>query len=262
MSNSQNPMSPRTIIGIGIIVFALLLFLNNMGFHLLGVIIKNWPIALVIVGVAMLRGPFKQDPEKNRNPYLPHILIGLGVLFTLAQYRIFNFSFHALIGPAILIAIGLHFLRPGMQKRKRSEADDELDEELKLELDIQSDHKSATQTVENDSRFESVNILGGSEISNSSQSLTGGSLVCIMGGAEIDLREADCVGETIEIDILAIMGGAVIKVPPHWDVSAKALPLLGGVSNKTACLAEKLQMPKKRLIITGLAFMGGIEVRN
>jgi hypothetical protein len=78
----------------------------------------------------------------------------------------------------------------------------------------------------------------------------------------VDIRDADIEGESMEINILALMGGVEIRVPLHWQVSMRAVPFLGGVSNQTTFLADKLQMPKKTLVIRGLALMGGIDVRN
>ncbi|OGT71323.1 MAG: hypothetical protein A3I78_01065 [Gammaproteobacteria bacterium RIFCSPLOWO2_02_FULL_56_15] len=105
-------------------------------------------------------------------------------------------------------------------------------------------------------------VLGGGEFNTRSTNLSSGHIISILGGAEVDLREADMEGDVMEIGILALMGGVEIRVPLHWQVNMRAVPLLGGVSNQTSFLADKLQMPKKTLVIRGLALMGGIDVRN
>ena len=105
-------------------------------------------------------------------------------------------------------------------------------------------------------------MLGGGNFSTRSKRLTNGNIIAILGGAEVDIREADSLKNTLEIDIVAFMGGVEIKVPPHFNVTVKLLPLLGGVTNKTTCLADKMGVPAKHLVLTGMALMGGVEITN
>lgn len=271
MSHHTNNIKPRSIIGLGLIIFALMLLFDNLGLHFIGKIFSHWPIALIIIGGALLYGPLKIDSQNKPKSNLPYFLIGFGVLFFLAQHHFFNFNFSRLIGPAILLAIGIHILRPNNKRKHHQKCNDNDDDTEDYDLcsnDSEVKKRQAqevecnTSTTEGENRIDVFNVLGGSEFSTYSKNLTCGNIVCVLGGAEIDLREADVAGDTIELEILAFMGGAEIKIPPHWQVSVKAIPLLGGVSNKTSCLAEKLQVPKKHLIITGLALMGGIDIRN
>ena len=231
MSEQNKFMQPRSVIGLILIVLAFLIFFDNLGIHIFSTILRNWPLALIIIGIAMLVGPNKKKQSTG-----PYILIIIGTLFFLGQYRLFHYHWNALIFPLILLAVGVYVLRPYI-----------------------------TQAQSNgipENRIEIFSILGGGEFNTRSENLKGGHAICILGGAEIDVREADMEGETMLITCLAFMGGVHIKVPLHWQVNVQAVPLLGGVSNKTSCMAEKLQMPKKSLSITGLAVMGGIEVTN
>ena len=231
MSGLNKYMQPRSIIGLLIIILAFIIFFENLGINVFSKILGNWPLALIIVGIAMLLGP-----HKSKNRTLPYILIVIGVLFYLGQFRLFHYHWNSLIFPLILLAVGVYILRPYIT------------------------HPQSGGIPEN--RIEIFSILGGGEFNTRSENLTGGHAICILGGAEIDIREADMVGENMVISCLAFMGGVNIKVPLHWQVNVQAVPILGGVSNKSSCLAEKLQMPKKSLSITGLALMGGIEVTN
>lgn len=231
MSSQNKFMQPRSVIGLIIIVLAIIIFFDNLGIHIFSTILRNWPLALIIIGIAMLVGPYKKEQSTG-----PYILITIGLLFFLGQFRMFHYHWNALIFPIILLAVGVYILRPYIT------------------------HPQSNGIPEN--RVEIFSILGGGEFNTRSDNLKGGHAICILGGADIDIREADMEGETMVITCLAFMGGVQIKVPLHWQVNVQAVPLLGGVSNKTSCLAEKLQMPKKSLSITGLAIMGGIEVLN
>lgn len=257
MSKLTDNIKPRAIVGLGLIIFALMMLFDNMGLHFIGKIFSHWPLGMVVIGAALLYGPFKMKNQRSASPNLPYFLIGFGVLFFLTQHHVFNLNFGSLIGPAILLAIGVHILRPSSKRKKRKDKTGE-----KSEYHAEAFNLNDSGFSDDDNCVDVFNILGGSEFSTQSQNLTGGNVICLLGGADIDLRDADMEGDVMEINVLAFMGGADIKVPPHWQVSVKVIPFLGGVSNKTTCLADKLQVPKKRLILTGLAFMGGIEVRN
>ncbi|WP_185234080.1 LiaF transmembrane domain-containing protein [Teredinibacter franksiae] len=253
-------LSTRTLIGMGFIVFAVMLFFNNIGFKLLGIFFSNWPFILIVVGAAMIVYQ-KQTPGAAKKP-LPYFLIGVGVLFALTKYGIFNFSIGALIAPLILLAVGFHLLRPDHNKQCKNwfaKSDNFTfwkSEESSMEADMEMDN------IPEENKIDVFTILGGGDYATRSQTLSKGSVITVLGGAEVDIREADCEGNTIEIDVLSFMGGVNIMVPPHWQVTSKVLPFLGGVSNKTTCLADKLGVPRKQVIITGFAFLGGVDIRN
>ena len=54
---------PRAIIGLIIIVVAMLILLENLGISIFQKVLGNWPLALIIIGAAMIYGPNK---GKNR----------------------------------------------------------------------------------------------------------------------------------------------------------------------------------------------------
>jgi len=59
-------------------------------------------------------------------------------------------------------------------------------------------------------------------------------------------------------DIFVMWGGAEIKVPEDWEVVTRGVPVLGGFVDNTRHIAGA----QKRLVITGMAIMGGVEVKN
>jgi hypothetical protein len=78
-------------------------------------------------------------------------------------------------------------------------------------------------------------------------------------GCEVDLRYATMPegGEAV-IDAFAFWGGVEIKVPEDWEVVNRVSAFMGGVDNKT----RPLPNATRRLVVTGTAIMGGIEVKN
>ena len=62
----------------------------------------------------------------------------------------------------------------------------------------------------------------------------GGEMTAFMGGCELDLRQAEMApGEDATIDVFAVMGGHEIRVPETWAVVTKAVPIMGGVEDRT-----------------------------
>jgi predicted membrane protein len=110
-------------------------------------------------------------------------------------------------------------------------------------------------------------IMGGGEFKVTSRQLKGGKVTAIMGGCTLDLRDAEIDGDEITLDTFAMMGGIEIIVPTGWQVNMQGFPLLGGMTN-SALLATKSQTVSsapssaKRLVITGVALMGGVEAKN
>lgn len=101
-------------------------------------------------------------------------------------------------------------------------------------------------------------VMAGFERSNNSQNFRGGDLTAVMGGCEIDLRQAS-MRAPASIDVFVMWGGIEIRVPEDWTVDLRGVPVLAGFVDKTRPPAMATE---KRLVIRGMALMGGIEIKN
>jgi hypothetical protein len=103
-----------------------------------------------------------------------------------------------------------------------------------------------------------VAVLGGSSRKGSWEPPARLRVLALMGGVELDFREANLLeGETV-VDVLAVLGGVTIIAPPDVDVEAGGTGFLGGfqgVSNR----ANEVDAPLLR--IQGLAVLGGVDVK-
>ncbi|NJD20433.1 MAG: DUF1707 domain-containing protein [Gemmatimonadetes bacterium] len=79
----------------------------------------------------------------------------------------------------------------------------------------------------------------------------------LMGGAELDFREAILPPGVTEVQVLTIMGGVDIIVPPGVNVESHGIGIMGGFDS-AADLAYDPNAPTLR--IAGLALMGGVDV--
>lgn len=86
------------------------------------------------------------------------------------------------------------------------------------------------------------------------------SAVAFMGGIELDLREATLGPGVTEIEVLAVMGGVVVTVPPNVRLECDGFAFMGGFEDQLKQPASgDPNAPAVRL--TGFAFMGGVEAR-
>ena len=110
--------------------------------------------------------------------------------------------------------------------------------------------------------------MGGLKRISTAQRFRGGEITAVMGGAQLDLRQATIPpGEEAALDIFAVMGGCEIIVPPSWTVVTPIVPVMGGIDDKRLPPlpggAESIGgRPAPRLVLRGLLLMGGIEIKS
>jgi hypothetical protein len=80
------------------------------------------------------------------------------------------------------------------------------------------------------------------------------------GGGNIDLREANFADREVEINCVAIMGGVDVTVPPGVEVVVRGVGIMGGFDHREDGAPAEPGAP--RVIVTGVAFWGGVGVRR
>jgi hypothetical protein len=85
-------------------------------------------------------------------------------------------------------------------------------------------------------------------------------VVAVMGGAHLDLRNAELESAESRITIVAVMGGTDVIVPEGIRVEVDGFAFMGG---KTVRLSEAEPLPDAPFIrIRVVAVMGGVNVRS
>lgn len=79
----------------------------------------------------------------------------------------------------------------------------------------------------------------------------------IMGGGELDLREARFEGRDVVIRCFALMGGFSVIVPPGVGVEVRGVGIMGGFDSSASGFGDP---DAPRVVITGLTVMGGVGV--
>lgn len=232
MENNTNRASSQVVLGLLVVGMGVLFLLDNLDILNFRHAIGFWPLAFIIAGCVALFG----NGSRSSN-YMGGVLVAIGVLMIVGRMGFFYISWGTL-WPLVMIALGglvlFRSLGPGRVARP-----------------------GTAEGAGTDNVVDVVAVLGGFERRVTTPDFRGGEITAILGGCELDLREASIVKEAV-INVFAIWGGINIKVPPDWTVVLNGTPLMGGFSEKTVTPPDA----SKRLVITGYAIMGGVEVRN
>jgi hypothetical protein len=86
----------------------------------------------------------------------------------------------------------------------------------------------------------------------------GGTLLCLYGGADLDLSGATLDRDGAYLTIRVIFGGGRLIVPDEWQVELDVTAILGGAGDARPLRARDADAP--RLVIHGLVAMGGISI--
>jgi hypothetical protein len=90
----------------------------------------------------------------------------------------------------------------------------------------------------------------------------GGSALAILGNIELDLRHSRVVdpGQTVFVEVSAILGSAKIRVPEHWRVRIHGAGIMGNYEDKTVPTPTSEEAPT--LVVSGYSLLGTVEIED
>jgi hypothetical protein len=225
----------RVVFGLFIIAVGVFALLDNLHLFDSHLVQPFWPLVFVALGALRL-----SRPGAPRHWLFGGALIAAGVGMTLQNLGVFHLQWRDL-WPLALIWLGLSVVTKGIAFRAGAGGSP----------------GQRVERLEHGARIDASATLSGIVLKNDSQEFAGGEINAVMGGVEIDLRQAAIVSEAA-LHLSVIMGGVEIRVPREWSVVVKGSPLLGGIEDKTI----PPMTPGKRLLIEGSVIMGGVEITN
>ena len=104
-----------------------------------------------------------------------------------------------------------------------------------------------------------VSIMGGTDKRGRWRLGRDANVVSVMGGANIDLRNAELEELDSTITVVAVMGGAEIIVPEGVHVDLEGFAFMGGRDFRSGKTVPPPSAPSLR--IRAYAFLGGVEVK-
>jgi predicted membrane protein len=216
-------VTPRVVLGLAVMLAGLVLALDSLGLVDAGTVFRFWPLVFVAIGVVKWMSPVPQKMSAA-------IWIVAGVAFVLVTLGHMSFGG---VWAALLFIIGANIAWKALRP-------------------IAAPKDSAAV-------IDLLQIMGGTKTVVTTKDFRGGQATAVMGGCEIDLRHASMPeGHSATIDTFAFWGGIEIRVPDDWEVVSQGGAALGGFVNN----ARSQPGAKRRLVVTGLAIMGGVEVKN
>ncbi len=289
MSPDRQPsLTPQAVLGVIIALLGVIFTLDNLGLANADVALRYWPLALVAVGVAIC-----MHAAQTRD-WIFGVLWMVGGSLLLARNLEWITVQPRKLLPLLLVVLGARLIwRPAPRPRPVTPPPIP---EMPAGLETPAEPFDRAWTGENptwsqpgqsapaessasgstasgrhraskmwphfcakDGRINVFAILGGVERRLRSEVFTGAELTAIMGGCELDLREARMGGDEAHIAAFALWGGIEIRVPREWLVLNESSALMGGVDDATR---PHPGANRPRLVVRGFALMGGIEIKN
>jgi predicted membrane protein len=258
-------MSVRVVVGLLIVGFGLAVMLDNLGLFEVGNLLHYWPFALILVGLVKL---FQDDTRSGRTAGGLLTLVGslfAAEIFVFHRFDVWRWWPLAIVVFGVLII--LKALRggethvpaatpgasgvPGLSGQPAtSSAPGAPGGPGPLSL------SPAAGSPTMDQKIEEWAIWSGIERRVASPAFRRADLTAVMGGIDLDLRQAGTDQGEAVIEVFVLWGGVEIKVPPDWAVSNDVTVIMGGAEDKSS----GTQQARHRLVVKGVVIMGGVDI--
>lgn len=282
-------ITPRNVLGISIALLGALLTLDRLGvMHAERVFRNYWPVPIIVMGALMI-----VQAVNPRERVRGAIFTGIGVWLFLSTQGLTRFRIWEFFWPALLILIGLSMAlrsgRPGWRHRRyrpsgpegppRPDGPPGPGSSFGFSGPASPGGLPAARRgrdtgpgsafygyADRADHISLFAVLSGSRRTSSAPAFKGGDITAIMGGAQLDLRQAAIPpGEDAVLDVTTVMGGVELSVPAHWDVVTPIVSILGGVEDERLPSIQNdpgTSPAPARLVIRGFVFMGGVHIKS
>ena len=105
-----------------------------------------------------------------------------------------------------------------------------------------------------------IAVMGGARAKGRWRASGHTTAIAVMGGCQLDLRQAEIEGSEVVISAFSIMGGIEIVVPEGIDVELAGFSIMGGRHLKIRDVPVIPGSP--RIIVRAFPIMGGVEVKS
>jgi predicted membrane protein len=250
-NNNNNALAGLILLGIGGVWL-----LRQAAGDIIPSWLFSWPMILVAVGLFVgVRNNF-QDMS-----WL--VLMGVGAFFLVDRWFP-ELPIRHYIWPVIIIGAGLVMILSPRGRSlcgKRKWQDQEPGSaEPEPGTERNSADAAAWDAYNKVEVLDMVSVFAGFKKMVYSKNFKGGEVVCVFGGADIDLTQADIQGPIV-IELVHIFGGSKLLIPPHWEVRSESAVIFGGIDDKRKS-AQLPVDPNKVVILKGVIMFGGCEIKS
>jgi predicted membrane protein len=231
---SRRSPQQRLVFGFILAFLGFIFLLDNFHVFDARAVLAFWPVAFIAVG------GLKLAQARHPGGYIVGgVMVATGVLLTLGHMGIIEMRWRDW-WPVLLIVLGISVIFKGQLRQSG-----------------QFNPDGSRRLTSQDPMVDLTVVMGGTQLKVDAQDFRGGEVNAVMGGVELDFRNASMVNEA-SLHVFVVMGGVDIKIPPDWTVVVNGIPLLAAIEDKSVPPAT----PTKRLLITGYLVMGGVEIKN
>jgi hypothetical protein len=223
-------LTPQVFVGLALVVIGVSTALETFGIAETGQYLSLWPVFVIGFGLTKI---VQARGGAGVIAGLFWLVVGSWLLSDNLGYDIPDF-WEA--WPSLLVFAGLALIWQALKRRG-----------------------APGQPGDADPMINMMAFMGGVSRRSLAQAFQGGEATAIMGGCEIDLREATLDPAGATIGVFAFWGGVEIKVPAGWRVDNRVVVFMAGSEDSTKGAAPP---NAPALTVKGLAVMGGIEIKN
>lgn len=235
----------QIVMGLFIIALGALFTLDNLGMVEAGRILHWWPVVPLSYGLLRLAGLGCRRS------------IAVGLVFALGGGLLLLHSLDLIaldpweLWPVLLIAGGASMVSKAFRRRHDEDAAPPAPE-------TPTSHFPGADRADDSTTF-SVFAVWGHTRRVVSGVFRRGEAVAIMGGHDLDLREARIEGAAATLDVLSWWGSINLIVPQNWRVVVEVVPLMGTVEDSSWAPAGEAA---GTLMVRGPVIMGNLAIRN
>jgi hypothetical protein len=258
--NSRNPITPRFVIGVCLVLAGVVLALDQLGVVQANHILRFWPAALIVAGLAMLQHGDRHGALRAL------VLIVVGGWLLLNTLGLVSLDLWEFIWPLLLVLFGARIMLGNRSSGSNATPDPPGGAgptggpSSGPTPNGPGGFAPATAGSPEPAHASLFSLLSSSKRRWGKSVFRGAEATVCMGGCELDLREALMAeGAPAVVDVFVLMGGINIFVPVNWTVSQEVVPLFGGVQDKTRSIPSN---PAQHLLVRGTVVMGGVEISN
>jgi LiaF transmembrane domain len=251
MSEMQSPPPPRLssvprlLIGAFLVLMGVLLALEQLGWVEANHLMRFWPVLVILYGLTILQ-------RGGRRVVHGSILVLIGGWLLLNTLHLLTLMPWQFFWPLILVVVGAQFLTRG-HATWRSGPPPSIGATPSANAAPSSSSPPASEHI------SMVALMSGTKQRVSGAIFRSADMTSVMGGCELDLRDALLAADgAASVEVFALMGAAHIIVPPSWKVVVQVTPIMGGVEDKSRPILGGNQF----LYIRGTVLMGGVEISN
>ncbi len=251
MSEMQSPPPPRLssvprlLIGAFLVLMGVLLALEQLGWVEANHLMRFWPVLVILYGLTILQ-------RGGRGVVHGSILVLIGGWLLLNTLHLLTLMPWQFFWPLILVVVGAQFLTRG-RATWRSGPPPSIGATPSANAAPPSGSPPASEHI------SMVALMSGTKQRVSGAIFRSADMTSVMGGCELDLRDALLAADgAASVEVFALMGAAHIIVPPSWKVVVQVTPIMGGVEDKSRPILGGNQF----LYIRGTVLMGGVEISN